>query len=320
MKEIGGYFGLEQFVGCEYHEGLLAVNNGRNALAHLLKVRNIRKLYIPYFLCDSVEGVCQREGCPVAYYHIDQEFLPRFEGVLGSGEWLYVVNFYGQIDNDQVRELKQHYGNIIFDNVQAFFQRPVPNVDTVYSCRKFFGVPDGGYLATDAPALPLETDISKDRMKHILGRYEGCASDYHSDFKANDHSFVDLPVRAMSRLTHNILCSIDYEIVRQKRNENYAVLEQLLGPQNCLKLTMPDGPYAYPFYCENGMEVKRRLAAQKIYVATLWPNVLSMEDSLEKRYAENILPLPCDQRYSRDDMKHMVQTLMKCIADEVVAP
>ena len=78
MKEIGGYFGLEQFAGREYHEGLLAVNSARNALAYLIKARNIQKLYIPYFLCDSVSNVCQREGCPVEYYLINIDFTPRF--------------------------------------------------------------------------------------------------------------------------------------------------------------------------------------------------------------------------------------------------
>ncbi len=307
MKEIGGYFGLEQFPGQEYHQGMLAVNNGRNALAYLLKARQIRKLYIPYFLCDSVSGVCEREGCPTVGYHITPDFLPVFDDILQEGEWLYIVNYYGQISNDQVRAMKERWHNVIFDNVQAFFQRPVVGVDTIYSCRKFFGVPDGGYLSTDAmPDELLEQDVSKDRMRHVLGRYEGVASDYYRDFKENDHSFVDLEVRAMSRLTHNLLRAVDYETVKAKRQENFMFLHEKLGPHNRLRINIPEGPYAYPFYCENGMEIKKILAQHKIYVATLWPNVLGMEESLEKDYAENILPLPCDQRYEEKDMARIV--------------
>lgn len=313
-KEIGGYFGLEEFSGREYYEDLIAVNNGRNALVYLLRARNIKKLYIPRFLCDSVSGVCQREGCLIEFYAIGPDFLPKFDRLLGKGEWLYIVNYYGQISNVQVQEMKARWGNIIFDNVQAFFQRPVEAVDTIYSCRKFFGVPDGGYVAANvALTEKLDTDISKDRMKHVLGRYEDVASEYHRDFKANDHSFVQLPLRAMSALTHNLLRAVDYDRAREKRNENYAALAAVLDSCNKLNIKMPDGPYCYPLYCKNGMAIKNRLAAEKIYVPTLWPNVLSMEGTLEQDYAENILPLPCDQRYDLEDMARVIALMQECM-------
>lgn len=309
MKEIGGYFGLEIFSGEEYHKNLIALNTGRNALAYLIRARRIQKLYIPYFLCDSVSLVCEREGCPVEYYRIGKDFAPLFEGSPAEGEWLYIVNYYGQITNEQVIQMKARWGNIIFDNVQAFFQRPVAGVDTIYSCRKFFGVPDGAYLATDAPAIMLPQDVSKDRMKHVLGRFEGVASDYYQDFKGNDRGFVELEIRSMSRLTQNLLRAVDYDAICRKRNENFSYLHDALKKKNRLDLSVPDGAYMYPFYCENGMELKRKLAEKKIYVATLWPNVLEWDESLEKDYAQNILPLPCDQRYGLNDMERMFREI-----------
>jgi len=308
-KEIGGYFGLEQLVGREYYPGLKKLNSARNALLYLLKARNIKKLYIPYFLCDTVSALCDRYGYAYEYYFIDKDLQPAFDKKLSADEWLYVVNYYGQICNEAVQKLKEKYGNIIFDNVQAFFQRPVPGVDTIYSCRKFFGVPDGAYLATDAQlseALPL--DRSKDRMKHILGRYEETGAQYYSDFQENDESFYTLELREMSLLTRNILGAIDYEAVRRKRNQNYETLAALDG-QNRLQLKKPDGPYCYPFYCENGMQVRKALAAQKIYVPTLWPNVLEMDAPFERELAANILPLPCDQRYDTEDMQRILNAL-----------
>lgn len=315
MKEIGGYFGLEHFSGTEYYPELVAVNNGRNALLYLLKARHIRKLYIPYFLCSSVAEMCKREGYTYVFYAIGRDFLPIFEGTLAEGEYLYIVNYYGQISNCKAMELKTRYGNIIMDNVQAFFQKPVEGIDTVYSCRKFFGVPDGGYVATDAHLEEeLCTDVSKDRMKHVLGRLEGTASEYYQDFKANDMSFHSLPLQRMSALTHNLLRGIDYEAVRQQRNENFALLHSVLGSRNALELAVPEGPYCYPLYCEDGMTIKKRLAERKIYVATLWPNVLELGNCVEKDYARNILPLPCDQRYDAEDMRRMIAEVLACIS------
>ncbi len=307
MKEIGGYFELEQFAGKEYHQELLALNNGRSALLYLLKARKITKLYIPYFLCDSVSLLCDREGFSYEYYPIDSGFLPAFHKKLKESEYLYVVNFYGQISNSELLLLRKKYRNVIFDNIHAFFQEPVPGVDTIYSCRKFFGVPDGSYLATDAVLdETLQRDISADRMRHILGRYEHCASDFYADFKQNDHTFTELPLRTMSKLTHNLMRAIDYDASRERRNANYKQLEAALGQHNRLQLTAPDGPYCYPFYCENGMAVKKQLAQKKIYVPTLWPNVLQYTGTLEQDYAENILPLPIDQRYDAEDMAGIV--------------
>lgn len=315
MKEIGGYFGLEQFCGKEYHEGLIPVNNARSALRYSLRARKIKKLYLPYFLCDSVSGACKREAIDYSYYPIDRNFLPIFDQTLQPGEWLYVVNYYGQLTDAQILALKKKFHSIILDNVQDFFRRPLEGIDTIYSCRKFFGVPDGGYLATDVFLTEhLEQDISRERMKHILGRFEGTASEYHADFKRNDQSFAEQPLRAMSLLTHNLLRAIDYSGVREARNTNYQILEQALGAQNALSLIAPNGPYKYPFYCKNGMAVKRQLAGKKIYVATLWPNVLALDGTLEKEYAENILPLPCDQRYGADEMEYVIKEVLSCIS------
>lgn len=313
MKEIGGYFELEHFSGSEYYPDLIPVANGRSALGYLLKARAIKKLYIPYFLCDSVSDFCLRHDCAVEFYSIGQDFLPRFSHSLADREYLYIVNYYGQVSNRCLIDLKAQYSNIIFDNVHAFFQPPVNGIDTLYSCRKFFGVPDGGYLATDAPAIDLSKDYSKDRMSHLLGRFEDTASHYYSAFKANDHVFRNIDARQMSLLTHNLLRAVDYHAARRRRNENYATLSNVLSQRNSLTLITPDGPYCYPFYCPNGMNIKKKLAEKQIYVATLWPNVLNMDLSLEQDYARNILPLPCDHRYESSDMARVIKEVLACI-------
>ena len=206
MKEIGGYFGLEQLVSNEYYKDLIPLNNGRNALLYVLKARNIKKLYIPYYLCNSVRDMCSRNCCEFEYYNVDTEFIPIFNKTLADDEYLYVVNYYGQLTNEKILSLKQQFVHIILDNTQVFFQKPLNGIDTIYSCRKFFGVPDGAYLSTNKRlSEELEIDISRERMTHILGRYEGMASDYYSHFQNNDASFKSEPLKYMSKLTHNIL-------------------------------------------------------------------------------------------------------------------
>lgn len=57
MEEIGGYFELEELIKNEYYKNLIALNTGRNALYYVLKALNIKKLYIPYYLCDSISNM-----------------------------------------------------------------------------------------------------------------------------------------------------------------------------------------------------------------------------------------------------------------------
>ena len=75
------------------------------------------------------------------------------------------------------------------------------------------------------------------------------------------------------------------------------------------------GAYAYPLLIKDGASVRKRLAERKIYVATLWPNVLELpENMLEHELAENILPLPCDHRYTENDMEVVVKAVKESMS------
>ena len=311
MKEIGGYFGLEHFKNNEYYSDLIAVNSGRNGLLYILKAKNIKKIYIPYFLCDAISRLCKRENYNYEYYKIDNDFLPVFDKKLGEGEFIYIVNYYGQLGKTKIVQLKEKYKNIILDNVQAFFDKPIANIDTIYSCRKFFGVSDGGYVSTNTCIKEsLLQDSSMERMMHILGRYEQTASEFFSYSQENERTFYNLELKKMSKITHNVLGAIAYESVRLQRENNFKVLHTELGEKNKLNIKIPVGPYAYPLYCENATEIRKVLVKKKIYIATLWPNVLEMNDChLEKDFALNILPLAIDQRYDENDMQYLVREI-----------
>ena len=178
MKEIGGYLELDRYMLPMLHERDIALNSGRNCLAYIVRKRNIKTIYIPKFLCASVANVCRREKVKVKYYSIDKDFLP-LDIIQAEDEWVYIVNYYGQLCNTVLSGLKQKYQNLIIDNVQAYFQEPIEGIDTIYTCRKFFGVSDGAFLSTNLENdSTLEDDESFDRMKFVLGRFERTASEF----------------------------------------------------------------------------------------------------------------------------------------------
>lgn len=315
MREIGGYFELDKYSMPMLHEGAIALNCGRNTLAYLIEAKGIEKIKVPKFLCDTVREVCEKEKISISFYSITRDFLP--EGLtLEADEWLYLVNFYGQLDNDTIRGYVEKYERVIVDHAQAYFQMPLENVDTLYTCRKFFGVADGGILYTDTKLdREIPQDESFERMKFVLGRFERSASEFYAEAASNNDFFADEPIKLMSKLTENLLHGIDYEAVKQKRTRNFEILHEAFGKINPLKLTVPRGAFMYPLYLENGGEIRRKLQAKKIFIPTLWPDVFEHcdESELEYDYAKNILPIPVDQRYDEEDMKYII----KAVFDEI---
>ena len=129
--EIGGYIEFERYSGAMLHEGTVALNYARNALLYVCKVKNIKKIAIPKFLCDSVGSVCKRNSIEFRYYNITADFT--LENItIECNEWLYIVNYYGQFSNNKIKEIKKKYDRIIVDNAHAYFQEPVDGVDNFY--------------------------------------------------------------------------------------------------------------------------------------------------------------------------------------------
>ena len=311
-KEIGGYLELDRYHLPMLHDDAIALNCGRNCLAYLIQKKGIKRIWIPKFLCASVSDVCRREGCEVCYYSIGIDFTPI---LAPTDDWVYLVNYYGQIDNDKIKEFKTKYPNLIVDNVQAYYQVPVNGIDTIFTCRKYFGVTDGAFLYTDTGLDELELDESFERTRFLLGRFERNASEFYSDFASKEEEFSTMPVRKMSILTDNLLRGIDYEMVKNRRTENFSFLHSSLKDVNKLKLSIPDGDYMYPLYVNGGFDIRKVLHKKKIYVPTLWPDVFEIcaERDLEYDMAKNILPIPVDQRYSIADMNYIVEVLRECL-------
>ena len=316
MREIGGYIEFEYYAGNMLYENLLHFDCGRSCLEYLITVNDIKKIYIPLFLCDSIKERCDRCGVSVEYYEIDRYFHILDEKKIKKDEWIYLVNYYGQLSNDYMNCIYAKYQNLIIDNVHAYFTPPMKGIDTLYSCRKFLGVADGGILYARKRDVIFEeeikTDKSFDRMHFLLGRFEGLASDYYEEYKENNDDFSFREMKWMSNLTENLCRWIDDQRVRKIRDENFKLLDDFLSDINELNVTNVPGPYAYPFLHKNGSKMRKELINKKIYIPQLWPEVLDYckDNSVEKYYAENILPLPCDQRYSAD-MEYIAKELME---------
>lgn len=313
MREIGGYFGLELTYKSEYHQDAIKLSSGRNAFKYILEAQDVKKVYLPNYICDSIIEPLEALHIEYSFYNVNEHFELVEDMLLNEGEKLLVVNFFS-LKAEYINQLSNKYGTqLIVDNTQAFFERPIKNVDTIYSARKFFGVSDGGYLYSEFMLdKEIDTDVSYASSMQLLGRKDLNAASFYAEYQIAEERLINQPMKLMSELTKNILGSIDYEEAKRKRKRNFNFLHENLKSANKLKITMSSEavPFVYPFYCEN-TGLRDLLIKEKVYVARYWNEVLerAQVSSIEKSYVTNIIPLPIDQRYNVEDMTRILNLI-----------
>ena len=313
MSAIGGYFSLELPSGEPFHKGALALNTGRNCLEYILRVRGYKKVYLPYYSCAVLLEPFTKLGVDYSFYHINGSLELDNPVTLKDDEALLYINYYG-LKQDYVETLAKQYGNqLIVDNTQAFFARPIEGIDTFYSCRKFFGVADGAYLYCDKRLDgELEQDSSWERMGYLLKRIDLSPEEAYADFRDQSAKLKNNPIKTMSPLTHRIMMSIDYRQVAERRRENYRLLDEAVRNKNGISLPLADDavPMVYLFLTADPY-LRQRLIDNKVFVATYWPNVLDWCTPSDTAYkmTQRILPLPIDQRYGKEDMKRIIELI-----------
>lgn len=311
MNPIGGYFELELRKGEEYHKDAIRLNSGRNAFEYILRTKGYKKVYLPYYTCDVMLVPINTLNLEVEFYHINEQFEPIFNfNRIGKDETFVYTNYFG-IKGQLTEKLSTICSNLIIDNSQAFFEKPIEGIDTFYSPRKFFGVPDGAYLYTDKLLQSeLEQDTSVNRFSHLIKRIDEGAEEGYSVFKANDNLLTGQPIKLMSALTQALLCNIDYDNVIKIRKQNFQLIEENLQTSNKLHLPVDHCfvPMFFPFLTAKGKRLKKMLIQKGIFVATYWPNVFEWCDKNQIDYmlAEEIVPIPVDQRYEEKEMEYII--------------
>lgn len=322
MKAIGGYFELADLVegGRFPHDNGVLLNTGRNALEYILRsIDDVKSIYLPYYTCEVVLEPLKKLNIPWFFYHINSSFEIADEINPKKGEYIIANNYYG-IKDSYIEKLAKRYGNhLIVDCAQAFFTKPISGIKAFYSPRKYVGVADGGvaYLGNLSDDLfeVGEMERTGDHDNHLFKRKQYGAEAGFSDFQANEKKLDNQPIRKMSFQTQWILEHIDYDKVVARRRENYKHLHDALGCINNMSLPMMDTfscPMVYPLMVNNGKELRKTLIDNKVFIAKYWPNIEMKEEyEIEGDLASYVLPLPCDQRYGKDEMNVIIDIIRK---------
>lgn len=315
MKEYGGYLPLELRQGKEYYDfdssHIIKINSGITSLYCALKIINPQKVFVPYFICPTVDNLIFQMNVSAERYYIDDKFQP-IDVKCSEDDCVIIVNYFG-INTEMIKKFIPKYGKVIIDNTQAFFAEPIfaENVYNIYSCRKFIGVADGGYLiGENLSDIELQKDMSSERSSFLMKQYEVGINGAYTD-SLNNYNQIKSKRLLMSDFTKRVLRSVDYDFIIKRRKTNFAFLHKRLQETNQLLFRLSNDvvPYSYPYMINE--DIRSKLIENKIYIPWIWKEkVDSFCKTNHEYYFNNIYHLPIDQRYDQEDMVNISKVVL----------
>jgi hypothetical protein len=317
MTAIGGFLPLEASTSstCStYHAGGAALVSGRACFHAILRTVKPRRVVLPFYVCDAVVQPLHASRTPFEFYSLDDAFRPAIDLQPSSGELALVVNYFG-VQSAFVASLSERLGDrLVVDDTQAFFRRGVQGIWSFNSARKFFGVPDGGFLYGAVAGIGELPPSDSGDCDHLVARRAGDDADAWEQFKRHE-ARVSVEPRRMSDVTDRLLRAVDMERAKRARQRNFAGLHAALAALNTIALPLDgaavEAPMCYPFLPAADVD-REKLAAAGLFVPTLWPEIDSRPHvgfAWERLVARRLLPLPIDHRYGAADMDTIVQRL-----------
>lgn len=321
--EIGGYRELDLRTGLEYYQGtdVARLNSGRSGVYHAARCMGVNRVMIPYYQCETVRDFLLKKHMEVQYYHIGEDMLPQVEN-LDRNTAIVVVNYFGLIKERELVAFVENNCNVIIDGTQGFYQANIAGAYSVYSPRKFFGVPDGAYVVGRGAEHFLEQyeqDLSADTAGFLLSRIESGGNMNYASYQGSEARLECSDILRMSKLTHALLDNIDYDTIRQRRQKNYDYAAQIFKKVNRLpdKLLQRDPaqvPMVYPLLIEQE-DLRYILKANQVFVGQWWKYLLTDRHAseFEKKLSTYMLPIQIDQRYGKQEIDFEADLIFRSI-------
>ena len=316
MKEIGSFIELELPKGRELFKGdtnIARLNTGRAAIYHAFCVTGCKTIWLPFYQCETVREFLIKKGIEIKYYHQDRFFNPT-DLRPNADEAVLLVNYFGIMSHNRMSTLASYYDNVIIDNCQAFFCKPIEDALNVYSARKFNGVADGAYVIGKNAHLYVDEYpqcYSSDTAAFLLKRIEyGCEGEGYKSRTINEERVDSEDIMKMSKLTHAMLDGANYEHNKIKRKENFAYACSLFNGINKIDPTLYSDdetiPMVYPLVVEDD-DLLGRLLKAKHFQGHWWHYITEElpETTFEYWLSRYIIPITIDQRYGKEELDYL---------------
>lgn len=324
--------------------------SGREAIA--LALKSFEEKYpgaskcclLPAYMCDTVFFPFERAGWTIHFYHLDRDLTADITELRKlveqvRPELIFIHSYYGVDTWKSARsffhEWKMQGICIMEDVTQSYYLENAGKEANfcVGSLRKWYAIPDGGFVTSDEILSEEEPDSNEEfvrtRLELLTEKWEylyeqgniderqSLKKDYlkkNKEMEAWLDSYAG--IASISDKSSYILSLTDENKCKNKRMENCRYLqEKLIGKKQFVpvfNLIFDFAPLYFPIYVQKRDGLQNYLSAHDIYAPVLWPVGKENADYLsqEERYIyEHILALPIDQRYGLEEMQQIVKTL-----------
>lgn len=321
---------------------IVLTTSGRGALSLLLdhvKPR-FKSVLLPSYICDSVILPFELAGYELTYYDVDEYLKPidiDMIKISNVGIFLH-MGYFGfstnEILSDLISILKSESVIAIEDVTHTLFSQrnnPIESDFIIGSIRKWFGIPSGGFLASDKTMnfelIDANVDLINTRRSSLNQKFEYMISGNESIKSAylsginRAEQILDEDVKAykIDQQSETIIKNFDYKQLQSSRKRNYEFLLKHLSDVDGIEVIFSDlgndvTPIFFPIYVKsNRDELRRKLIENEIYCPIHWPIPKQVNGNLNiitKNIYESILSLPCDQRYQIEDMHRIINEIV----------
>jgi hypothetical protein len=304
----------------------------RSAVRLLVRTLRPATVWLPSYICGVVIDAARHPGVRLRFYTVDDSLkIPDNDRLdeIQSGDLVLFADYFGFNTWSLCGAEARHRGaRIVEDACQAMLNKEFsPHSDyIIFSPRKFIGVPDGGILLAGKNAELPDADLASSPVEWLLRATEASVLRSEFDRHGGERHWFKLfqsaeaagpfePCR-MSDLSAAILQVVDWTKVKERRRQNYEFLLSELGDLAIFPDLPSDVvPLGFPIRVQNRDRVRRSLFGEQIYPPLHWDiaGFVPAEFAGSHYLANEIMTLPCDQRYGRGDMQHMASKLKRYV-------
>lgn len=342
--EIGSYFIIEETIG-EYNDTLefylnqfaqhkIYFDSGRSAIRFVCGLSSKKTVLLPDYLCDSMIQPFVEENFKIDFYKIDDNLEPIIKSIkAGENYGIFVhLGYFGNKSSDKlydtIRVFKSLETLVIEDITHSLFSKTKLSTNSDYyvcSIRKWLGVPDGGILLSNHQiqlqlnffnSELLEYYNKGSKLKKNKDTIKTFNESYLEHFaKAEETLNQSNVIYSISSLSKDILHRYDFKKMVSIRQENAAYLSHELNELGLKTLQFDFDlftPLFIPIFFANSIErdyYKSHLIKSGIYTPIHWRKPIHKDINNELYDLE--LSIPCDQRYTLEDMKKIITEIKK---------
>lgn len=326
------------------YNGAYCLRSGRDALKVVAREYKNATILIPALACDSMVQPFEQYNHNVIFYkykdtlEIDFDYLLSLINKYKDSIIIFLfMNYFGieSISRERINNLKKSFGNIVFlnDITHTFpYEKKEDFIAdyTIVSLRKWVNIPDGGLLwaKKDLKNHSFDKDLSffekrlyaqNLRNKFLEIGDLSLKEEYRNIFSTVTEIINNsLQPSLMSEYSYEMLKKINFETIRKKREENAKTIIDILKRENKIKIIQKSNKNSnlyVPIVIDFRNEKQKVLSSFGIFNTIIWP--LRNKQKQLCRYAryieEHILAIPCDQRYTIEDMKHISYEIVRVI-------